>query len=144
MSDQAYPLGKEGLLDGTIVWNGASSIKVLALRGYTYSASHKFVSDVTGAGGTIVSTSGALTGKTASALGVAKASSSTWVAVPAGAAITSVIIVQTSAVGGGADVATSSQRLIAFLDSAAGTLPITPNGLDISISISSGIVFTLT
>ena len=53
----------EGLLDGSVDLDTAT-VKVALVRGYTFSAAHKFVSDVTGAGGTINGTSAALTTKT--------------------------------------------------------------------------------
>jgi hypothetical protein len=64
--------------------------------------------------------------------GVADAADVTFTAVTAGAAITSILVYQSSAVTGGADVAASAQRLIAYLDTATG-LPVTPNGGDITI-----------
>jgi hypothetical protein len=54
--------GRQGFLDGSIDYDTAS-IKVSLVRGYTFNAAHKFVSDVTGAGGTLVATSGALGSK---------------------------------------------------------------------------------
>ena len=64
--------GRQGFLDGTINWGATPVIKCALVRGYTFSSAHQFVSEVTGAGGTLVATSAALT-KT-SALGVADAS----------------------------------------------------------------------
>ncbi|MEE3918196.1 hypothetical protein V2I01_04865 [Micromonospora sp. BRA006-A] len=53
----------EGILDGSIDLDTAT-VKVALVRGYTFTATHRHVSDVTGAGGTINGTSAALTGKT--------------------------------------------------------------------------------
>lgn len=131
MANALFDPGREGFLAGEIDYDTAV-IKVSLVRSYTFSAAHKFVSEVTGAGGTLVATSAALAGKTVTT-GIADANDVTFTAVGAGAAITSVIIFQASAVGGGADVAAASQRLIAFLDSATG-LPVTPNGGDITIT----------
>jgi hypothetical protein len=131
--------GREGFLLAEIAWGtggGAPTIKAALVRGYTFSAAHKFVSDVTGAGGTLVATSGALASKTGTS-GVADAADVTFTAVPSGAAITSLIVFQASAVGGGADVAATAQRLIAFIDTATG-LPVTPNGGDIAVSWDGG------
>lgn len=135
MADALFDPGREGFLAGEIDWDTAT-IKVALVRGYTFSAAHKFVSEVTGAGGTLVATSAALASKTVTS-GVADAADVSFTAVAAGAAITSIIIFQSSAVTGGADVAATSQRLIAYLDSVTG-LPVTPNGGDINLTWDSG------
>jgi hypothetical protein len=106
------------------------------VRGYTFNAAHKFVSEVTGAGGTLVATSAAFASKTATA-GVADAADVVFSSVAAGAAIPAVIIYQASAVTGGADVATSAQRLIAYLDSGIN-FPVTPNGQSITVGFDNG------
>lgn len=120
---------REGFLDGSINWI-APVVKAALVRGYTFNAAHRFVSQITGAGGTIVATSVALIGKTATD-GVARATDTVWTAVPAGAAIPGCLIFMASAVTGGADVAATSQRVIAWLDTAAG-LPLTPNSQDVT------------
>jgi hypothetical protein len=128
--------GREGFLDGTINWGTTPVKKAALVRGYTFSAAHKFVSDVTGAGGTLVQTSAALASLTPTN-GVADAADVTFSAVAAGAAIPAVIIFQSSAVTGGADVAATAQRLIAYIDSATG-LPVTPNGQNITVAFDNG------
>lgn len=135
MANAMFDPGREGFLAGEIDWDTAV-IKTALVRGYTFSAAHKFVSDATGAGATLVATSAAMTSKTVAA-GVADAADVTFTAVAAGAAITSLLVFQSSAVTGGADVAASAQRLIAFLDVATG-LPVTPNGGDITIQWDAG------
>jgi hypothetical protein len=131
MANALFDPGREGFLDGSIDWDTAT-IKVALVRGYTFSAAHKFVSDVTGAGGTLVATSGALASKTVTA-GVADAADVTFTAVPTGAAIPALVVFQSSAVTGGADVAATAQRVIAYIDTATG-LPVTPNGGDITVA----------
>jgi hypothetical protein len=132
-----YPKAREGFVAGEIVWKPTSGsvIKASIVRGYTYSATHKFVSDVVGAGGTLVAT------ETLNSLtntdGVLDAADAVLEAVPEGAAIPHIVIYQASAVTGGADVATSAQRLIAFLDRGAG-IPILPNGQDVTVAWSPG------
>lgn len=136
MTDVVYPLGREGFLGGQIDWD-TGTIKALLLRGYTYSAAHKFVSDITGGGGgTIVATTAALTSKTITG-GVADCDDWQWDDVPTGAACESFVVVQTSAPGGGADLAAGAQRLIAYYDSIAG-LPVTPNTGDIVHQVDNG------
>ncbi|HEU4621639.1 MAG TPA: hypothetical protein VFS42_05400 [Burkholderiaceae bacterium] len=112
--NQLFNPGREGFLDGTIDADTAV-IKALLVRGYAVNESHKFLSDVTGSGGTVVATSAALSGKSVTA-GVFDANDVIWSAVPAGAACDVVLLVQTSAVTGGADVASNAQRLIAAID----------------------------
>jgi hypothetical protein len=135
MSNAIYDPGREGFLIGEIDYDTAV-IKAALVRGYTFSAAHKFVSDVTGAGGTLVSTSPALASKTFTN-GIADAADTTFAAVTAGAAIPHIVIFQSSAVTGGSDVAATSQRLIAFIDTAAN-LPVTPNGADIVVAWDNG------
>lgn len=135
MASALYDPGREGFLDGTIDWD-TGVIKCALVRGYTFSAAHRFVSDVTGAGGTLVSTSAALTSKTVTG-GVADAADVTFSSVPAGAAIPAILVFQSSANTGGADVAATAQRLICYIDTATG-LPVTPNGQNITVAWDSG------
>lgn len=135
MANALFDPGREGFLAGEIDWDTAV-IKVALVRGYTFNAAHKFVSDLTGAGGTLVATSAALGTKTITS-GVADAADFTYTAVGAGAACDMLIVFQSSAVTGGADVAAAAQRLIAKIDTATG-LPVTPNGGDISVTFDNG------
>lgn len=112
-----------------------ATIKVSLVRGYTFNSTHKFVSDLTGAGGTLVSTQ-TLASKTITD-GVADAADVTFPTVPLGSACSCLAIYQASAVGGGADVAATAQRLIAYIDSASG-LPVTPNGGNINLTWDNG------
>lgn len=134
MANVLYDPGREGFLDGSIDWDTAT-IKVSLVRNYTFSAAHKFVSDATGAGATLVATA-TLGTKTVSS-GVADAADVTFTAVAAGAACDMLLFYQASAVGGGADVAASAQRLIGKIDSATG-LPVTPNGGDVNVTWDNG------
>jgi len=127
--------GRQGFLDGSIDWSATPVTKAVLVRGYTFNSAHQFVSEVVSAGGTLWTTPMALT-KT-SALGVADASDVVFSAVTAGAAYPAIIIYQASAIGGGADVAQSAQRLIAHIDTATG-LPVTPNGQNITIAWDNG------
>lgn len=135
MASALFAAGREGFLGSEIDWDTAV-IKCALVRGYNFSDAHRFVSDVTNSGGTLVAVSGALTGKTISG-GVADAADVSFPAVPTGAAIPAIIIFQSSAVTGGADVAASQQRLIAYLDTATG-LPVTPNGQAINLAWDNG------
>lgn len=140
MANALFNPGREGFLLGEIDWDTAT-IKIGLVRGYTFNANHKFVSDVTGAGGTLHATSAALASKTGTA-GTADAADFTFTAPAANASGHSLVYFQSSAVAGGADVAASAQRLIAWVDTGTG-LPVTPNGADISVVFNVSGLFTL-
>lgn len=135
ISNALYDSGREGFLDGTIDWDSAT-IKVALVRGYTFNAGHKFVSDVTGASGVLAATSAALSSKTVTG-GVADAADITFSSVASSVSSHSLLIFQSSAVTGGADVAPSAQRLIAWIDTGTN-LPVVPNGGDVSVAFDSG------
>lgn len=134
MTNALFDPGREGFLLGEIDYDTAT-IKASLVRSYTFSAAHKFVNDATTAGASLVAT-GTLGTKTGTN-GVADAADQTYTAVAAGAALTSILIYQASAVTGGGDVAATLQRLIAYIDTATG-LPVTPNGGDITVAWDNG------
>jgi hypothetical protein len=139
MASALYDSGREGFLKGEIDWDTAV-IKTNLVRGYTFSAAHKFVSEVTGAGGTLVGSGGTTAVTIASptvVAGVADGADVVFTSVTAGAACPALIVFQASAVTGGADVAPSVQRLIAYIDTATG-LPVTPNNQNITITWDNG------
>lgn len=138
MANALYDLGREGFLAGEIDANTAV-LKTSLVRGYTPNlATHKFVSDVTTAGGTLVATSAAMSSITVTG-GIFDAADITFTAVASGAAIPYLLIYQSSAVTGGADVASSAQRVIALIDTSTGVaLPVTPNGGDITVQWDNG------
>lgn len=142
MANTLFPLAREGFLAGEIDWDTAV-IKVALVRGYTYDAADKFVSDVTSGGGTLHVTSAALTSKTVTG-GTADAADVTFTAVTADAADHDILIFQASAVGGGADVAATAQRVIAIIDTGTN-IPVVPNGGDVTIAWDNGAnkIFTL-
>ncbi|HXJ31384.1 MAG TPA: hypothetical protein VNG35_12135 [Gemmatimonadales bacterium] len=140
MANALFSPGREGFLLGEIDYDTAV-IKVALVRSYTFSASHKFVSDVTGASGVLHATSAALASKTGTS-GTADAADITFTAPAANASGHSLLYFQSSAVTGGADVAASAQRLIAWVDTGTG-LPVTPNGADINVVFNASGLFTL-
>lgn len=123
MTNSLYGPGAQGLLTGAIDVDTAV-IKCAFVRGYTHSSAHQFVSDVTGAGGTLNGTSAAIANVSVSATGVVDGDDTT-ITTTASAVNHVLILFQASAVTGGADVAASSQRLIAHFDTGTG-LPIQP------------------
>ena len=135
MANQVYPRAREGFAIGEINWS-TGVIKVALVRGYTYDDTDKFVSDVTGGGGTLHATSSALASKTATN-GALDAADITFTTPAANASDHSVLVFQSSAVGGGADVAASAQRVIAWVDTATG-LPIRPNGANVTLTWDEG------
>ena len=142
MANALFNTAREGFLLGEIDWDTAT-IKVALVRGYTFNAAHKFMSDITTASGIVHATSAALAGKTGTS-GTADATDITFSAVAADATAHVLIVFQSSAVAGGADVASTAQRVIAYLDT--GTLlPITPNGGDIIVAWDNNTnkIFTL-
>lgn len=120
----------EGVLDGSIDLDTAS-VKVALVRSYTFSAAHKFVSDVTTAGGVINGTSVALANKTVTG-GVFDADDTT-ISATASAVNHGLLLFQASASTGGADVAATAQRVIAWFDTGAG-LPIQPGTGNVAVT----------
>lgn len=134
MANALFTPAAEGFIDGTIDLDTAV-IKCALVRGYTFSASHKFVSDVTGAGGTLNGTSAALANKTVTG-GVFDADDTT-ITTTASASNHGLLLFQSSAVTGGSDVAASAQRVIAYYDTGTN-LPVQPGTGDTPITWSSG------
>lgn len=148
MANALYGPGREGFLAGEIDWDTAV-IKVLLVRltaagSPVFTSTQKFVSDLT-ATHTIAATSAALSSKTVTN-GTADAGdfAPAFSAVAANAQNHVLVIAQTSAVTGGGDVATTAQRLIAWIDTGTN-IPIVPNGGDVNITWDNGAnrIFTL-
>lgn len=141
MTNVLFNPGREGFLDGSIDWN-TGTIKCSLVRGYTINQAHKFLSDFTGASGVLVATA-ILTTPTVTN-GTASADPVTFTSVATGAACPALLIYQSSAPSGGADLATTAQRLIAYLD-VVTNMPVTPNGGNINIAWDTGAnkIFTL-
>jgi hypothetical protein len=127
MTASLYDPGREGILDRTIDVT-AGTVKAGLVRSGTFSASHKFLSDLTGAGATLVA-SFALASKTYTG-GVLDAADGLFPTVAAGAACNALVLYN--------DTGTpSTSRLIGYEDSATG-LPVTPNGTDIPVTWDNG------
>lgn len=139
MANALYDPGREGFLLGEIDWDTAvikaALVRLTAGGSAVFTASHKFVSDLT-ATHTLAATSAALSSKTGTS-GVANAGNITFSSVATNANAHVLIIFQSSAVTGGADVAATAQRLIAWIDTGTN-LPVTPNGGDITVSWDTG------
>jgi hypothetical protein len=126
-----YDLGREGFLAGEIDADTAVlKVDLVDTGAYTIDlATHKFRSSI--AAGARIASSAALGSKTVAA-GVFDAADITYTSL-SGTSIELIVIYQSSAVGGGADVADTAQRLIAAIDTATG-LPFTPSGGDVSVT----------
>lgn len=141
MANALFDPGREGFLAGEIDWDTAvmkvALVRLTAGGTAVMTSSWKFVTDMT-ATHTIAATSSALASKTVTN-GVANAANLTpaFSSVAANANGHVLVVFQSSAVTGGADVAAGSQRLIAWLDTGTN-LPVTPNGGDINVSWDTG------
>ncbi len=126
MASALYDPGREGFLDGSIDWDTNDMRVMLVLSTYTFSAAHKFLSDL---GAVDNGRSAALTSKTV-ASGVADAADSSLVATAASASKALVVFQHT-----GAD---ATARVIAYIDTATG-LPFTPAaGQTVNLTFDNG------
>jgi hypothetical protein len=134
VANAMFNTAREGLISGAIDIDTAV-IKCALVRGYTFTTTHSTVSDVTGAGGTLNGTSAALANKSVTS-GTFDADDTT-IDTTASASNHGILLFQSSAVTGGADVAASSQRVIAYYDTGTG-LPVVPGTGTATITWSSG------
>lgn len=130
-----FPKAREGFAIGEMDYDTAV-FKAALVRGYTYDDTDKFVSDVTGGGGTIHGTPVALSNKSATD-GIFDADPVTFTTPAANANDHYILLYQASAVGGGADVGASAQRVFVWIDTADG-LPKQPNGANIEMTFDDG------
>ena len=114
MANALYDPGREGFLDGTIDWDTGDIRAMLVLSTYTFSAAHKFITDL---GAVDNGRSAALGTKTVTS-GVADAADTSLTATAATASKAIVIFQHT-----GAD---ATARLIAYIDTPTSGLPFTP------------------
>lgn len=127
--------GREGFALAEIDFD-AAVFKLVLLDSADYTvnlATHKFLSSVAAAARE--ETTAALANKTATA-GVLDADDPSFPGA-AGDPCEAIALVQSSAVGGGADVADTAQRLVAYWDTATG-LPVTLNGGAVNVTFDSG------
>lgn len=130
MANASYTAFRSGILGGQFDLDTAV-VKGALVAGYVYSAAHTFWSDVTTAGGVINGTAQTLTNPTITG-GVFDADDIV-ITTTASALTHALIVFQASAVGGGADVAATAQRLMFYFD--VGTnLPITPGAGNVTIT----------
>jgi len=129
MANAMYDPGREGFLDGSIDWDTNDMRVMLMKSGYTFSATHKFVSDTTPASYDN-GRSAALASKTVTN-GVADAADTTLTATAASAS-NALIVYQYNA-------ADASARLICYIDTPTSGLPFTPSaGQTVNIAWDNG------
>lgn len=129
MANALYDKGREGFLDGSIDWDTDDIRVMLVKSGYTFSAAHDFVDDITG-GSNDNGRSAALGSKTVTS-GVADAADTSITATAATACNALVIFKHT-----GSD---ATARLIAYIDTPASGLPFTPSASQVvSITWDNG------
>lgn len=130
MANASYTAFKNGIMTGLIDLDTAV-IKVALVSGYTFAATHTFMSDVTGAGGTLNGTPATLANVVVTG-GVFDADDNT-ITTTSSAAAHVLIVYQASAITGGADVASSAQRVCFYFDTGTN-LPIIPGAGTLTIT----------
>lgn len=134
MANAMYPTGLKAILDGDVDL-AADNIKVvLCDSGYTYSAAHDFLNDISGAA--IVATSGNLASKTTTG-GVFDAADVTFTSLT-GDTITSYVVYK--------DTGTSStSQLLAYVDTAGDTsaISVAPDGSNFTLRWNGAGIFAI-
>jgi hypothetical protein len=115
MANALFDPGREGFLDGSIDWD-TDDIRVMLVKStYSFSAAHKFITDL---GAVDNGRSAALGSKTVTN-GVANAAATSLTATAAAACASLIVFKHT-----GAD---ATARLIAYIDTPSAGLPFTPS-----------------
>lgn len=130
MANAVYPKYKEAVIQGAANSSLSGTVKVALVDtgAYTYSATHEFLSSLTG----VVGTAQTLGSKTFTN-GVFDAADSTFTSVTGNSVEALVIYIDTGTAG--------TSRLVAFIDTGVTGLPVTPNGGNIGITWNaSGII----
>lgn len=131
MANAIYPLAKQEMLKGNLnMSSGTVKVALVDTGTYTYSASHQYLSSLTG----IVGTPQTLGSKTFTA-GLFDAADVTVPAVTGATAEALVIYIDTGTAG--------TSQLIAYIDSGVTNLPFQPNGGDCILAWSASGIFQL-
>lgn len=131
MASVLYPKAKESFLKADLDLDSTIRAVLIDTGTYTYNAAHDNYDDLSGVVG---SESGALASKTFTN-GVFDAADITFTAVT-GATVEAIVLFLDTGTA-------SADKLIAYIDSAASGLPVTPNGGDITISWHASGIFSL-
>lgn len=133
MANAIYPKYKEAVIQSSANSSLTGTVKVALVDTgtYTYSATHEFLSSLTGVVGT-AATIGATKSYTN---GVFDGGDVTFSAVSGNTAEALVIYIDTGVAG--------TSRLVAYIDTGVTGLPVTPNSGDISITWNASGIFAL-
>lgn len=130
MTNASFTTFRAGIMGGSINLT-TGVLKVALVRGYTFTATHTYMSDVVAAGGVVNAASAALTNPVV--VGGIFDADDTTITTTASAVNHVLIVYQASAVTGGADVAQSAQRLCMYFDTGTN-LPIQPGAGTLTIT----------
>lgn len=135
MANKVYPKYKKKVMSGGANVNiiGGSLKFVLIADTYTYSDAHEFLSDI--GAGERVSISGALTGKTVTDLAAVQTANGRFEAVTGPACDAIGVFIDTG------NAATSP--LVAYIDTVAAGLPVTPAGASYNVVVDPTGLFVL-
>ena len=133
MANAIYPLYKQELLQGsanTSLSSGTVRVALVDTGTYTYSASHQFLTSLTG----VVGTAQTLGSKTFTN-GTFDAADVTFTSVSGSTVEALVFYIDTGTAG--------TSRLVAFIDAGQTGLPVTPNGGNITVTFDAAGIFTI-
>lgn len=132
MANAIYPKWKEAVIQASANSSLGGTVKVALVDTgtYTYSASHEFLTSLTGRVGTDQTL-----GTKTFVNGTFDAANSTWTAVSGATVEALVIYIDTGTAG--------TSRLVAYLDTGYTGLPVTPNGGDITVTWDAAGIFTI-
>lgn len=127
-----YPKWKQALVQASAnsALTGTVKVALIDIGTYTYSDTHEFLTDLTG----IVGTSQTIGTKTY-VDGVFDGDDVSFTAVTGNTVEALVIYIDTGVAG--------TSRLVSYVDSGVGSLPVTPNGGDIDINWNASGIFAL-
>jgi len=130
MANAKYPKWKEAVIQASSNSSLSGTVKAALVDTgtYTYSASHEFLSSLSGVVGTAVT----LTSKTYTN-GTFDAADVTFTAVSGNSAEAIVIYIDTGS--------SATSRLVAYLDTGYTNMPVTPNGGDILTTWAASGIF---
>jgi len=133
MANAIYPLYKQALIDGdsNVDLNDLTVKVALVDTGtYTYSASHQFLTSLTG----VVGTAQTIAATTVTN-GLFDGDDVTYTAVTGSSVEALVIYIDTGTAG--------TSRLVAYIDTGVTGLPVTPNGGNIAVNWNASGIFQL-
>lgn len=134
MANAIYPKYKETILGAatnTNLLTGTVKVALVDTGVYTYSATHQFVSSLTG----VVGTAGTIGATKSVTNGLFDGGDVTFSAVSGNSVEALVIYVDTGTAG--------TSPLVAYIDTGVTGLPVTPNGGDITITWNASGIFQL-